>query len=772
MTFDLFNIRHPTPYCYVSIFHDRPYPRPGRFHHRHQLYAPCCQLVSDQQLAQPTCTLYLSTSQFVPITSTMLSRLLLICFLFCSGLRPAFAQPKTGQARLDSLLAELPRAKPDTNRVKLLNAISYEYHNSNSSEGINYAKQALALARRLTWKKGIAYTYAILGGYYSSKSDYPKALAAQLSGLKIAEELKDKTVLAGITGNVGIIYATLANYPPALAYFEKALKGHQELGDKVWVVFWLNNIGDVYSEQGEYAKALDYQLKSLKLNEAMGFRSLSKEDHFNSVGLAYLNLTDYSPALTYLQTGLNLSKANRNKAQLAESYSNLSKLYLKIATDSNAISLRTLLKSRRANTLQKANAYIDSAVVLAKELGYLPTLYTAYQTRSQIQDALGEPQAAFASYQDFIKTKELIINQQNTSNIAAATLQYDFDKKETALRYEQQLTAVQLQQQKQQRTYLLGGVGLLLALLGFIVYGYFQKQKANVVLQQQKEEINQKSNQLEQSLAELKATQTQLVQKEKMASLGELTAGIAHEIQNPLNFVNNFSEVSAELVTELKEEREKDRTGVAGERDGGLEDELLEDLQQNLLKINHHGSRASAIVRGMLEHSRSSTGEKRPTNLNALADEYLKIAYHGLRAKDKDFNAELVTDFGDGLSLIEVAPQEIGRVLLNLYNNAFYAVNERQNTAINGYQPTVTVSTSQFNGNTEIRVSDNGTGIPDLVKAKIFQPFFTTKPTGEGTGLGLSLSYDIITKGHGGSLTVESREGEGTSFVIQLPVLS
>ena len=300
----------------------------------------------------------------------------------------------------------------------------------------------------------------------------------------------------------------------------------------------------------------------------------------------------------------------------------------------------------------------------------------------------------------------------------------------------------------------MAGFGLLVALLGFIVYGYTQKQKANTVLQRQKEEIDQKSRQLEQSLAELRATQTQLIQKEKMASLGELTAGIAHEIQNPLNFVNNFSEVSAELVTELEEEQHKPH------RDTDLEAELLGDLKQNLQKITHHGSRASAIVRGMLEHSRTSTGEKQPTNLAALADEYLKIAYHGLRAKDKDFNCELTTDFETNLSSVEVAPQEIGRVLLNLYNNAFYAVNEKQKTALGDYKPTVTVSTTRLNGHTEIRVSDNGTGIPDSVKAKIFQPFFTTKPTGEGTGLGLSLSYDIITKGHGGTLSVESQEGK------------
>ncbi len=270
--------------------------------------------------------------------------------------------------------------------------------------------------------------------------------------------------------------------------------------------------------------------------------------------------------------------------------------------------------------------------------------------------------------------------------------------------------------------------------------------------------------QVEQRTAELRASQAQLIQREKLASLGELTAGIAHEIQNPLNFVNNFSEVSTELVTELEDEQQKP------ERDTELEAELLSDLKQNLQKITHHGGRASAIVKGMLEHSRSSIGERQPTNLNALTDEYLRLAYQGLRAKNKDFNCQLVTDFDPDLGRVEVMPQEIGRVLLNLYNNAFYAVQQKQKLAPADYQPTVTVSSRRSESSIEIRVRDNGTGIPDAVKAKIFQPFFTTKPTGEGTGLGLSLSYDIITKGHGGTLTVESVVGEGTTFIITLPI--
>jgi signal transduction histidine kinase len=262
-----------------------------------------------------------------------------------------------------------------------------------------------------------------------------------------------------------------------------------------------------------------------------------------------------------------------------------------------------------------------------------------------------------------------------------------------------------------------------------------------------------------------------------MASLGELTAGIAHEIQNPLNFVNNFSEVSKELIEEMKAERVK----VKGERDEGLEGEILEDIDQNLEKIIHHGQRASGIVKGMLEHSRTSDGKKELTDINALADEYLRLAYHGLRAKDNTFNADFKTEFDDSLPRINVVPQDIGRVMLNLINNAFYAVQKKaarhsdpehsEGEASQDYKPMVIVSTKKLDNKIEISVKDNGPGIPNDIKDKIFQPFFTTKPTGSGTGLGLSLSYDIV-KAHGGELKVETKESEGSEFVIQLFIKS
>jgi signal transduction histidine kinase len=269
------------------------------------------------------------------------------------------------------------------------------------------------------------------------------------------------------------------------------------------------------------------------------------------------------------------------------------------------------------------------------------------------------------------------------------------------------------------------------------------------------------AKEIEKAYHQLKETQAQLIQQEKMASLGELTAGIAHEIQNPLNFVNNFSEVNKELVEEVKIKNAKWKIKEL--------DELLNDIAANEEKINHHGKRADAIVKGMLQHSRTNSGQKEMTDINALADEYLRLSYHGMRAKDKGFNVALQTDFDQSIGKINVVSQDIGRVFLNLFNNAFYAVNERDKLRAPGYKPQVIVSTKNLGDKIYIVVQDNGNGIPRSIKEKIFQPFFTTKPTGQGTGLGLSLAYDIITKGHNGEMKVETQESEGSKFIVIIP---
>jgi signal transduction histidine kinase len=302
------------------------------------------------------------------------------------------------------------------------------------------------------------------------------------------------------------------------------------------------------------------------------------------------------------------------------------------------------------------------------------------------------------------------------------------------------------------------GMAFAFVLWKFIQYRSRNLKQRNVALE---EKVMHRTRELKHSLEELRDTQTQLIQREKMASLGELTAGIAHEIQNPLNFVNNFSDLNKELLLEMKTELEKGNIQDAGT--------IADDVIENEEKINHHGRRAGSIVKGMLQHSRTNTVEKEPDDINALADEYMRLSYHGLRAKDKSFNASMRTDFDETLEPIYVIPQDIGRVFLNIFNNSFYAVSEKRKRQGETYNPEISVSTKKIGNRVEIKIRDNGTGIPQTILDKIYQPFFTTKPPGEGTGLGLSLSYDIITKIHNGELKVETKEGEFSEFTILLP---
>ncbi|HSR37477.1 MAG TPA: ATP-binding protein, partial [Phnomibacter sp.] len=366
----------------------------------------------------------------------------------------------------------------------------------------------------------------------------------------------------------------------------------------------------------------------------------------------------------------------------------------------------------------------------------------------------------FKSYADSINNQQ---TEKRAMNLAA---EYEYSKKELLLKAEFD------SKNTRQNWIIFSAFAALISSLvvaGLIYRSRMKEKRSNQLLQQKNEEIDGQRNSLEKALTELKAAQNQLIQAEKMASLGEMTAGIAHEIQNPLNFVNNFSEVSVELVQEL---------GTALQQGDNEEaNALITDLTQNLDKINHHGKRAGAIVRSMLQHSRSNSDGKEPTDINALCDEYLRLAYHGLRAKDKTFNAIFETQLDPTVGKLNIIPQEIGRVLLNLINNAFYAVSQRQKAlaadenaaAGEKYVPSVWVQTRNLDKQVEIRITDNGTGIPSHLADKVFQPFFTTKPTGEGTGLGLSLSYDIVTNGHQGQLQLESKEQNGTTFIILLP---
>jgi signal transduction histidine kinase len=400
----------------------------------------------------------------------------------------------------------------------------------------------------------------------------------------------------------------------------------------------------------------------------------------------------------------------------------------------------------------------EKALEIGRQTNHKGVLANSYFSLSYLNVLLGNYKEAYENQNNYYLYRDSMLSEENTKKITQTKMQYEFDKKDAVAKAEQKKKDADARRIKNQQYFIIISLGIVVLAVVIIALIQLrnnkQKQKANIALQNQKEKV-------EATLTELKLTQQQLIQSEKMASLGELTAGIAHEIQNPLNFVNNFSEVNKEMIAEMKEEIDK-----------GNYDEvklIANNLDENSEKINHHGKRADAIVKGMLQHTRSSSGQKQPTDINALCDEYLRLSYHGMRAKDKTFNAEIKTDFDSSIGKINVVPQDIGRVLLNLYNNAFYAVNEKQKSSPNDYDPIVLVSTKKLNDRIEIKVSDNGNGIPKNIVDKIFQPFFTTKPTGQGTGLGLSLSYDII-KAHGGEIKVDTKEGEGSEFIIQLSV--
>ena len=437
---------------------------------------------------------------------------------------------------------------------------------------------------------------------------------------------------------------------------------------------------------------------------------------------------NYKQALAYYHAVIPISIESKNYFDIANTYSFLALLY-------------------------QETGNIDSSIWYAKEIQSRSEFSIFPQSVQDANTILAQDYRLIKNNDSALKYLELrvalndsLFNKSKSRAIQTLTFNEKLQQQESR--------AVTMQFQNKVRLYaLLTLLGVFL-LIGIILYRNNKiKQKANILLQQQKGKV-------ESTLKALESTQAQLIQSEKMASLGELTAGIAHEIQNPLNFINNFSEVNRELIEEMELEIGK----------GNIENlrSLAIDVKNNEEKISHHGKRADDIVKGMLQHSRKSTGQKELTDINALADEYLRLAYHGLRAKDKSFNTALQTDYDPSMVKINIITQDVGRVLLNLYNNAFYSVMEKKQLQPENYEPVVSVTTKKTDDDVLICVRDNGSGIPQKIVDKIFQPFFTTKPTGLGTGLGLSISYDII-KAQGGLIKVNTSEGEFAEFVVRLP---
>lgn len=579
-----------------------------------------------------------------------------------------------------------------------------------------------------------------------------------------------------------LLFTETGDETDALQYISRAEQLFGQLGDSDGLAFVYLTDTFIFND-AEYADLkLGYLQKALKFSSSNPKPKITPFPRRFFESLALLGLGEYymehskpDSGLFYTEKFNSVIQDIPDKRYLGDGMLNLGNYYKGKNLDSIALNYyRQAVSSFLAygNSNGLSNDYLSMAAIFEREKN--PDSVYTYALRSYLLSQGGK------EFNIMVNSSKLLIGYFKMRHQLDSAFNYqqmmiisqDSLSNETKLRnfqtmvFDRQLELQKSHALRQQlidrgRFYaLLGGLAMLL-LLAVILWGNNrQKQQKNILLHAQKV-------QLEKTLEELRATQQQLVQAEKMASLGELTAGIAHEIQNPLNFVNNFSDLSVELAGELKEEVNKlDNPGNGKNLINGLADDLVTNQQ----KINFHGKRADAIVKSMLQHSRNSTGQKEPVDLNSMAEEYLRLSYHGLRAKDKSFNSKMETRFDPGIGNVQLIPQDFGRVLLNLFNNAFYSVAEKMKQQVTGYEPLVSVVTRKLDHQIEILVRDNGMGIPEHVVNKIFQPFFTTKPAGEGTGLGLSLSYDIVTREHGGVLEMETSPGEYAEFRIRLPV--
>ena len=657
------------------------------------------------------------------------------------------------QGNPDSLKRELIHATTDSARWVICWNLSFYYGEKYRDSGLYYAETGLHLARQNNKHLNEAALLDFKGYELIRLGQLPESYQCLTQALKIAENansehslwlyfpvLNNFTTLTprklklnglmNIHNDFGHLMGVIAKTDQQIAQYKQAQKIAEENKDSIFLGIISQELAEAYFGLGKLDSTLLLEENAVRIFIQTGDK-IYLSNSYGTLGDLYLKKHEKATAVQYFHIAVQSAIEQDNYFALALVYNSLTHFYLSEEKNKDS----SLYYARQNLSILK--------VMGSKDLGKAySNLSASYDLNNKIDSAYKYKSLALVS-----------IDSSNAALIESLT-------KVQNLKFDEQLKLQELEKEKadtrnRNRTFgLLAGLGVFV-IVAFILYrNNKQKQKSNQLLRQQKEKV-------ESTLTELKSTQAQLIQSEKMASLGELTAGIAHEIQNPLNFVNNFSEVNTELIEEADQEIDK----------GNISEVkiILNDIKENEQKINHHGKRADAIVKGMLQHSRSSTGVKEPTDINALADEYLRLAYHGLRAKDKEFNAIMKTDFDETIGKINIIPQDIGRVLLNLYNNAFYAVSEKKKQQLEYYEPSVSVATKKINNKAEITVKDNGNGIPQKVVDKIFQPFFTTKPTGEGTGLGLSLSYDI-TKAHGGEIKVNTIEGEFTEFVIQLPV--
>ena len=625
--------------------------------------------------------------------------------------------------------------KADKNLMQIYFNTSASYRQVNNDSAMFYGKLLLTLAKKDNDNLFEMAALDCIQFAHQQMGNLPEALNIQLQYLELARQSKKEDIELRALNWIGNSYTYMDDLRTALSYYRASLAKAKKVRNVYFEGNELSNIGHLYELLHMPDSALYYE------NIVYNRKDSESSDLFPELmwrmGNAYSLQGKYTEALKHYKKGLPAAEKLHLVLDKASLQYQMARIYDNLRLPDSAI------------------YYARKSLLMSRSVSMRKTVLDASQF---IADVYGRQKRTDSAYH-----YQLIAKRYNDTLYGVGKL----SRIQRILSDEQRRQQILLQKQEdlKNRYRLAGGVVIIIFVLivALLIWRNNLKQKqTNLLLSEQKEEIESQRDDLGLALEELKNTQTQLIQSEKMASLGELTAGIAHEIQNPLNFVNNFSEVSIELLTELKEEEEK----------GNKKDviAIADDLSQNLEKINHHGKRADAIVKGMLQHSQAGSGTKEPTNINALVEECMRLSYHGLRAKDASFSTEMISHLDDNLPNVKVIPQDISRVMLNLFNNAFYAVNEKKKAAGANYKPEVSVSTSSEKGYAVIKVKDNGMGIPDAIKDKIMQPFFTTKPTGEGTGLGLSLTYDMVVKGHGGSIDADTKENAYTLFTIKLPL--
>ncbi len=642
----------------------------------------------------------------------------------------------------DHLRETIKTTNNDTLKMKASRSMGFYFQESRADSALYYHDLQLKFARELDLKIWEAEAFSQRGYVLMLLGKYPDSFESFTKGMEIAKDKENENknwhpdvfsnatnlhdsrlaVLAMIYNDLGNLYRTVGNKSLQKSSHLEAISIAKKINNDRILERGYSNLSQSYKPLSDLE--FDILSKAVRYAEISGYKKYS--------GTSYMKLAKYyeqknelDSTLKYLRASIKTNQEENNLRGLAATNSYASKFFAdRQKMDSAIIYGYKALKAAKQTTTSIAMSEAYNA--LAKGYANLKKLDSAYKYRS-LESALN----------DRLKTEKIKQISEYQNVFFGEQLKY------------KELEVERKNYQSRVNMYILGGIILVFFVLALFLY------RDNRVKQKAKSKVVK-------AFRKLKETQIQLVQSEKMASLGELTAGIAHEIKNPLNFVNNFSEVSKELLVEMQEELKK----------GDLEEvkAIMNDIVQNLDKINHHGKRADSIVKGMLQHSRSGNGTKEPTDINKLTDEYFRLAYHGLRAKDKSFNAALETDYDKNVGKINIIPQDIGRVILNLFTNAFYAVDEKKlNSKSETYKPTVSVRTKMINDSAWIIVKDNGNGIPKHIFDKIFQPFFTTKPTGKGTGLGLSMSYDIV-KAHNGTITVETEKGKFTEFSIQIPV--